>query len=134
MYDNLSYITPLADLSYPEINMFSDRRIVISAVLLTVAAIPWLLALDWRPMLIGVFALVTAIALFLKPDFARLALPVLCGVSVVIFFIAGLNREGIDIGGRAYMGMQLLTPFSIIAMILFRRSQKADVSGDSTVG
>ena len=114
--------------------MFSDRRIVISAVLLTVAAIPWLLALDWRPMLIGVFTLITATTLFLKLDFARLALPVLCGVSVVIFFIAGLNREGIDIGGRAYIAMQLLTPFSIIALVLFRRSQKANATGDSTVG
>ncbi|GAB5517718.1 hypothetical protein [Rhodopirellula baltica] len=97
--------------------MFSDRRIVISAVLLVVAAIPWLLPLDWRPMLIGAFTLATAISLFLRPTFARIALPVLCGVSVIIFFVAGLNREGIDIGGRAYVGMQLLTPFSIIALV-----------------
>lgn len=58
------------------------------------------------------------------PSAARLLLPVLVGVSFVIFFIAGLNRDGIDIVDRPYIGMQLLTPFSIIAFVLFLRSRR----------
>lgn len=75
-------------------------------------------------MVVGFATFVTALSLYVRPSFARLLLPVLVGVSFVIFFIAGLHREGIDIGDRPYVGMQLLTPLSIIALVLFFRSRR----------
>lgn len=97
------------------------RRQTIGASLLLIAAIPWLTSMHWRPMLIGGVALLAAMLIAVRPRFARLPLLGLCGVSFVTFVIAGLNREGIDIGGHPYIGMQLLTPFSVIALVLNER-------------
>ncbi len=95
-----------------------SRRNVIAATLMVIASLPWLLTFNWRPMVIGVLALTTSATLLCCPRIARLLLPVVAGVAWVIFFIAGLHRDGIEIGGRDYVGMQLLTPFSIISLLL----------------
>ena len=55
---------------------------------------------------------------------AHLLLVATAGIAFVVFFIAGLHREGIEVGGHPYVGMQLLTPFSIIALILMSTRQQ----------
>ena len=102
------------------------RRQTIGASLLLAAAVPWLITMHWRPMLIGGVAVLAAVLMIIRPRFARLPLLGLCGVSFVTFLVAGLNREGIDIGGRPYVGMQLLTPFSFIAIALNERGANSN--------
>jgi hypothetical protein len=106
------------------------KRTAISALLLIVGSGPWLLTLSWRPLLVGVLAVTAAICLFVLPRAGRVLLVATVGISSIMFVIAGLHREGIDIGDRPYIGMQLLTPFSIVALLLtFRRSRLATASG-----
>ncbi|PHS03249.1 MAG: hypothetical protein COA78_18750 [Blastopirellula sp.] len=107
-----------------------NKRKLIAAVLLAIAAVPWLLTFDWRPMLIGVLAAVASVSIVFRPGLARLAVPVVCGVSWVIFFIAGLHREGIDIAGHSYIAMQLLTPFSTLSLILYFFKEAPSDPGD----
>lgn len=114
---------PSHDLTELNSRLFRDRNLNVAAVLLIVSAVPWLVPWHWRSAVVGIATVVTALSLYLRPTAARLLLPVLVGVSFVIFFIAGLHRDGIDIGDRPYVGMQLLTPLSIIALVLFRRSR-----------
>jgi hypothetical protein len=57
----------LGDLTALASRLFRDQRINVAAILLLIAAVPWLLAWHWRPMIVGIATMVTAFSLVLLP-------------------------------------------------------------------